>query len=307
MATKKTNTNPTRKAKVKAKKDIKGKVAVSLPATEEHEATTKTINVAGIHGHDNKDLLDSLNVSEGHLRYKKSSTETNEALANKADVDNEKSRAQGAETTLQTNITNEASARQSGDSSLSTSISNEADARESADNTLQGNIDNVTDLIPSQASTTNQLADKAFVNSTVDSATASYIFNPNTDDVWESLQDLKDYTTKQTVKKNDYAVIRTPVTANDDPQKYNYVRYKFTPPTEQGTPYANGWGAEYPLHFGFTAAQWAALNSGATAAAIAKAHEHSNKSTLDTITGSETLIFSINGVDVTKHFATTSA
>ena len=53
----------------------------------------------------------------------------------------EKSRAEAAEATLQTNIDSEASSRASADTTLQSNIDSEASSRASADSTLQGNID----------------------------------------------------------------------------------------------------------------------------------------------------------------------
>jgi hypothetical protein len=53
----------------------------------------------------------------------------------------EKSRAEAAEATLQTNIDSEASSRASADTTLQSNIDSEASSRASADTTLQGNID----------------------------------------------------------------------------------------------------------------------------------------------------------------------
>jgi hypothetical protein len=53
----------------------------------------------------------------------------------------EKTRAEAAEATLQTNIDSEASSRASADSTLQSNIDSEASSRASADSTLQGNID----------------------------------------------------------------------------------------------------------------------------------------------------------------------
>jgi hypothetical protein len=53
----------------------------------------------------------------------------------------EKSRAEAAEATLQTNIDSEASSRASADTTLQSNITAEATSRASADSTLQGNID----------------------------------------------------------------------------------------------------------------------------------------------------------------------
>lgn len=74
----------------------------------------------------------------------------------------------------------------------------------------QGEIDDINDLIPNQATTQNQLADKAFVNSTV--ATNAANFRGNWKD-WGSVPTdaniyPKDYVGSSTPTNNDYIVIQ---------------------------------------------------------------------------------------------------
>lgn len=103
--------------------------------------------------------------------------------------------------------------------------------------------------IPSAASAENQLADKAFVNSTVGTNTA--IFRGT----FNSVAELEAYSGEKT--NNDYAfVITTDVNGNTV-----YNRYKFN-----GT----SWVYEYSLNnSSFTAAQWAAIQSGITSGEVA--------------------------------------
>lgn len=109
-------------------------------------------------------------------------------------------------------------------------------------------LDGITEKIPSQASSTNQLADKAFVNSSIETATADF------KGTFNSLAELEEVT----ANKNDYGfVISTDASGNTV-----YNRYKYN-----GTE----WLFEYSLNnSSFTAAQWAAIQSGITSALVAK-------------------------------------
>lgn len=100
------------------------------------------------------------------------------------------------------------------------------------------------ELVPAQASKENQLADKDFVNSSIVTNTAYF------KGTYNSVQELP----QTRVTPNDYAfVIRT-----DELGQTYYDRYKYT---------ADGqWLFEYSINnSGFTAAQFAAINSGITA------------------------------------------
>ena len=109
----------------------------------------------------------------------------------------------------------------------------------------------VTDLIPAAASVNNQLADKAFVNSSISTNTAYYISDNG--QPFSSLADLEAYSGPLT--NNDYAF----VVGTDQDGNTIYTRYKYNAST-------GVWGAEYVLNnSSFTAVQWAAINSGITA------------------------------------------
>lgn len=108
-------------------------------------------------------------------------------------------------------------------------------------------------LIPNEATIANKLADKNFVNSTVATNTANFIGTFN------SLADLEAYS--GTVTNNDYAFV---ITGSGSATVYN--RYKYT---DASTPAS--WVFEYALNnSSFTAAQWATINSGATAGTVAQ-------------------------------------
>lgn len=104
----------------------------------------------------------------------------------------------------------------------------------------------VTELIPNTATIDNQLADKNFVNSSISTATAT--FKGTFDNLTELQQTNADL--------NDYAYFKH----IDDNHNIVYSRYK----------YSDGvWNFEYDLNTtGFTAEQWATINSGITANSI---------------------------------------
>lgn len=111
-------------------------------------------------------------------------------------------------------------------------------------------INSIQGKIPSQASSSNQLADKAFVNSTVATNTANFIGTFN------SLAELEAYT--GTLTNNDYAFVVT----TDQAGNTLYDRYKYN---------GASWLFEYELNnSSFTAAQWAAIQSGITATLVAQ-------------------------------------
>lgn len=105
-------------------------------------------------------------------------------------------------------------------------------------------ISAINDLIPSQATSSNQLADKNFVNSSIATNTANFI------GTFTSVADLEAYS--GTLTNNDYAFVETTDTAGNT----LYDRYKWN-----GTE----WLFEYELNnSSFTSDQWASINSGIT-------------------------------------------
>ena len=118
-------------------------------------------------------------------------------------------------------------------------------------------IDSFSTLIPTQASTTNQLADKAFVNSSVSTNTANFVGTFNTIEELEAVQNPTN---------NDYGfVISTDADGNTVYNRYKYVASTTT------------WLFEYALNnSSFTAAQWTAVNSGITAALVQQISDNVN-------------------------------
>ena len=117
---------------------------------------------------------------------------------------------------------------------------------------IQGDIDDIEDLIPSQATTSNQLADKSFVNSSVSTNTAYFIGTFN------SVAELEAYSGALT--NNDYAF----VVSTDSAGNTVYNRYKYSTATTPAS-----WSFEYALNnSSFTSDQWAAINSGITSSDV---------------------------------------
>ena len=122
---------------------------------------------------------------------------------------------------------------------------------------LQAALGNITtdvsaiqSLIPGTAAPQNQLADKAFVNSSISTATANF------KGTFDTLAELEAVTG---ANANDYGFVRT----TDSAGNTIYKRYKYV----EGT----GWLFEYELNnSSFTATQWAAIQSGITVALVAK-------------------------------------
>ena len=130
-------------------------------------------------------------------------------------------------------------------------------------------IDAIEEKIPAAASSQNQLADKQFVNSSIATNTATYRGAYN---LVSDLSLTTSATQQQvaavlalaiaTADNNDYCFVQVPV-ADVSPTVIARVdRYKFN-----GT----DWAFEYSLNnSGFTAAQWAAINSAITSGLVTK-------------------------------------
>lgn len=127
-------------------------------------------------------------------------------------------------------------------------VSAEQTRAENAEGNLQDAIEIIEAVIPAAASSSNQLADKDFVNSSINTNTATFRGTYN------SLADLQ----QVTATNNDYAfVIETDSLGNE-----YYDRYKYN---------GSQWLFEYKVESTpFTSAQWAAIQSGITSALVTK-------------------------------------
>ena len=129
---------------------------------------------------------------------------------------------------------------------------------------LQDDVDAIEEKIPNQASAQNQLADKDFVNSSINSSTAFFrgSFASRAALLAVAWQ-TSDPSAANYVSNNDYAYVQDDESQNDEAWRYIYV-------LETGGQ-NNGWQPQFRVNESpLTAAQVAALNSGATAALIAQ-------------------------------------
>lgn len=146
--------------------------------------------------------------------------------------------------------------------------------------TNQTDISTINGKIPSAATTSNQLADKSFVNSSISTNTAYFIGTFN------SVADLEAYS--GTLTNNDYAF----VISTDSAGNTVYNRYKYTTATNPSS-----WQFEYALNnSSFTSDQWAAINSGATPTNIGQiATNTGNISTLQSTKADDNAVVKLTG------------
>ncbi len=133
-------------------------------------------------------------------------------------------------------------------------------------------FEKIDSYIPSSTSADNQLADKAFVNSSINNMAAFYITYNTQGDAFSTRADLLNATTfysggkERVPTQNDYAT----VLADDSQPKgvdgtYPTTRYSYQTDTQNGT-YPNGqWDFQYVVNnTSLTQAQVDAINSGIT-------------------------------------------
>ena len=187
-----------------------------------------------------------------------------------------------ADGVLQDNIDTETQSRIDADNSLSNDINTEVTIRQNADDLLASDISNassritsVEDKIPSQASSSNQLADKSFVNSSIQTNTANFRGNWNTwSDVPSDDVDLypQDYAGNRIPTVNDYLVVEnaSDYTANTLSGTW---RFKYSGVWE--TDGKNGWIPEYQVNEEpLTSEQVYAINSGITSDKVSSYDAH---------------------------------
>ena len=148
---------------------------------------------------------------------------------------------------------------------LTVKITEENSRAQTAEGTLDGKINTINSKIPSAASSSNPLADRAFVNSSMATATATHrgTYNLITD-LGLTISATREQIANSIVVKlteesivadnNDYTFIQIP-NSNTKPEEILRVeRYKYN---------GANWGYEYTLNnSSFTSDQWAAINSG---------------------------------------------
>lgn len=168
----------------------------------------------------------------------------------------EKVRASNQEDALQTDIDNEEARAKSAESDIRDSVSSEITRATGVESGFNTRITAIEGKIPNQASASNQLADKEFVNSSINSLASTYrgSFDTKADlDAWQTAN-------PSVASNNDYAYVHTDETHNNETWRYTFV--------QQGDQVGQ-WEPQFKVSSApFTAAQLAALNSGATAELI---------------------------------------
>ena len=190
---------------------------------------------------------------------------------NEAAIATEKARAEGKETTLQSNIdaevtrakNKETELKSYTDASIATekaravaeeskiadNLTSETDRARNAESGLDARVSDVEGKIPNQASTTNQLADKEYVDNAVSTVAAS--FRGTVESIY-ALQSLHG-------DINDYAFL---IVADQTVGTKRYDRYVYS---EEKSTETGNWKFEYTLNnSGFTNSQWGSINSGVT-------------------------------------------
>ena len=189
------------------------------------------------------------------LQDEKARLNVDEEIANRTSADN----------LLQTIINKEKQDRTSTDNTLQTAINEEIANRTSADNLLKSSVSSIQVLIPEQATASNKLADKAFVNSSIATNTSNFL------GTFTSLQEIQ----ALTATNNDYAYYIT----TDSSGNTLFKRYKYSSAS-------NSWIFEYSLNnSSFTSEQWLAIMSGITAELVEKLKGIEEGAQVNTITG----------------------
>ena len=159
-------------------------------------------------------------------------------------------------------------------------VDNTSDLDKPISTSVQSALNSINSKIPAQASSDNQLADKNFVNSSIATNTANFLgtydaesdlgFASATVDTWTdppsssvegdvgSAIATKLSALGKTVTNNDYVFVSVNQSTTTDTDWY--WRFKFN---------GSAWVYEFTLNnSSFTAAQWAAINSGITAGLV---------------------------------------
>ena len=128
------------------------------------------------------------------------------------------------------------------------------------------NISGINDVIPAQATSSNQLADKNFVNSSVSTNTAefkgTYVFVTDLNSDMSNLGVAINDAGYSAANDNDYCFI----VSTDADGNTVYNRYKHTVVNNVGS-----WSFEYSLNnSSFTSNQWESIQSGITSNLVSK-------------------------------------
>ena len=189
-------------------------------------------------------------------------------------IDSETQARSNNDDLLQSDINEEINNRISADEALQNNIDSETQARRNADNVFTQKISNIEDLIPNQATSSNQLADKSFVNSAIQTNTANFRGNwsnwtqvPTNSDSYP-----QDYSGSKIPTVNDYLVVQD---ASDYTLETLIGTWRFKYTGDWATDGKEGWIPEYQVNEEpFTSEQLYAINSGITDSKVAQYDSH---------------------------------
>ena len=158
---------------------------------------------------------------------------------------------------LNSSIENETERATLAETEISTKLQQEMNTRVQEHGEIQGKIDTINSKIPNQASSTNQLADKDFVNSTINSSAAFFKGSFKSKAALDAVEwQTTDSSLTTYVTNNDYAYVETDETHNNEAWRYIYVKDNTV----------SEWQPQFRVNESpFTQAQLDAINSGATA------------------------------------------
>ena len=143
---------------------------------------------------------------------------------------------------------------------LLNTIQDEITTRTQENTEITKDISSIINKIPNQASSTNQLADKEFVNNAISSSASTFKGSFSTKAALDAVQwQTTDPSLNTYVANNDYAHVESDETHNNESWRYIYVKNNTT----------SEWQAQFKVNDSpFTSEQLAAINSGATSELI---------------------------------------
>ena len=223
-----------------------GKIDKILLNNEEQAIVDKAVNLTI-----NKTTVGLSNVDNTSDLNKPISTQTQTALdgLNQTITNNFNN--------LNSSIENETERATLAETEISTKLQQEMNTRVQEHSEIQGKIDTINSKIPNQASSTNQLVDKDFVNSTINSSAAFFKGSFKSKAALDAVQwQTTDSSLATYVSNNDYAYIEADETHNNEAWRYIYVKDNTV----------SEWQPQFRVNESpFTQAQLDAINSGATA------------------------------------------
>ena len=160
---------------------------------------------------------------------------------------------------------------------------------------VEDDVDDIQELIPVQATSSNQLADKDFVNSSIATSTATFrgTYNVVTDLHLSTSSTHQQVATAlgntiSVADNNDYCFVEIPTDDLTPTETLQVDRYKYN---------GSSWSFEYTLNnSGYTSAQWKAINSGITSGKVTQYDGYAT-SKQDTLTAGSGISLQNNNIN----------